>query len=271
MCELLGLSFNKPVQARFSIGRLWKKAEGPHGNPDGWGLGYYPLRKDQRRSELAQIVKAPEKATDSYLAKAFAKQVPVRSSVFICHIRRATKGIVAYPNTHPFYQAHAGREYIFAHNGHLTGGPDIPDRSPFRPTGTTDSERAFCHLMSRVKTRLERKGRKKIIREDFGWVKKTFDEISEFGKFNCLFSDGARLYCYQHRRFKPGPLHLGLYYVARKPPYRDDFFDVVLNKRAGEKGIVVASSPYSSGREDWAELGERRMLVLENGRPSLIV
>ncbi|EJS91998.1 hypothetical protein AAUPMC_00390, partial [Pasteurella multocida subsp. multocida str. Anand1_cattle] len=45
---------------------------------------------------------------------------------------------------------------VFAHNGNLTVYPDLT-HSLYQPIGSTDSEAAFCYMMSELKTRFVQK------------------------------------------------------------------------------------------------------------------
>lgn len=68
------------------------------------------------------------------------------------YIRKATQGATGLENTHPFMRELWGRYWIFAHNGNLIDYQPEFDGS-FLPVGQTDSERAFCHLLQRLRQR----------------------------------------------------------------------------------------------------------------------
>ena len=78
------------------------------------------------------------------------RNYPIHSINVIAHIRKATKGVVALENTHPFMRELWGRYWIFAHNGTLEDfAPQL--RRAFRPVGSTDSEHAFCCMLETLR------------------------------------------------------------------------------------------------------------------------
>jgi len=54
MCDLLGMSFRTPINARISLDIFQLRGEV---NPDGWGLAYY-------RDEHLQIIKEAKAAVE---------------------------------------------------------------------------------------------------------------------------------------------------------------------------------------------------------------
>ena len=92
MCDLLGLSFNVPIIAKISLDIFQERGEA---NPDGWGLAFY---KDDR----LQIIKEPHSANNSSLYDFMERYT--HSKTIISHVRRSTRGIPSYLNTHPFYR-----------------------------------------------------------------------------------------------------------------------------------------------------------------------
>ncbi|SUC39563.1 putative glutamine amidotransferase [Pasteurella canis] len=82
------------------------------------------------------------------------KQYHIKSLNVIAHIRKATQGEVNIENTHPFIRELWGQNWVFAHNGNLTTKFDL-NNSLYQPIGSTDSEAAFCYMVSELKTRLK--------------------------------------------------------------------------------------------------------------------
>ncbi len=141
MCELLGMSFNKPIECEFSFQRFTKRSTG---NPDGWGIALYP-----GGGRAIQVLKEPLKAGLSELAE-FVKDYPhFCSNIFLSHIRRATSE-VSYANTHRFVREFNGKEYAFAHNGQLFNYKNKLSTGSRKPIGSTDSEFSFCHLLNKM-------------------------------------------------------------------------------------------------------------------------
>jgi predicted glutamine amidotransferase len=55
-------------------------------------------------------------------------------------------------NTHPFARELWGSTWLFAHNGGLKDSKALA-LDHYRPIGTTDSERAFCWMLGRIRAR----------------------------------------------------------------------------------------------------------------------
>ena len=146
MCELLGMAFNETVQPNFSFRGFIHRGSA---NPDGWGIAYYP-----NGEYAAQVIKEPLQSNHSSFAAFLKDNKGIRSRIFISHVRLATSS-VCYTNTHPFSRVLGNREYVFAHNGHLSGNyRDLLAAGRWNSMGTTDSEYAFCHLMHIIENRL---------------------------------------------------------------------------------------------------------------------
>ena len=78
MCELLGISFNLPVNPKISFKGFQQRGEC---NPDGWGIAFYP-------DESAQIFKEPVEAAESSLANFIQEYSGIKSNIFIAHVRK---------------------------------------------------------------------------------------------------------------------------------------------------------------------------------------
>src|SRR5271156_3324048 len=146
MCELLGMECNVPTDIVFSFTGLRQRG-GRTGPPaDGGGRASYEGR-------APRVFLESQPAAHSPLAR-FLGENPIKTLLAIGHVRRRTRGPVALPNTHPFVRELWGRHWVFAHNGTL---PRVRRRAlgHFRPIGTSDSEHAFCHLMSELAERFE--------------------------------------------------------------------------------------------------------------------
>src|SRR5437588_443028 len=141
MCELMGLSFAKPIPADFSIREFALRSEE---NADGWGLGWYPDRS------LA-VVKEPVKSQASPYTGFLETYPNLQARVYVAHVRhKTTGGVATHADTHPFTRELAGRDYCFAHNGTLSGPFwDLP-LGRFRPVGATDSEYLCCYLLDEM-------------------------------------------------------------------------------------------------------------------------
>lgn len=251
MCELMGLSFTRPISADFSIRQFAARSAE---NADGWGLAWYPDR-------AVAIVKEPVRWGQTPYTSFLETYAGLRSSLYIAHVRRQTVGgEPTYADTHPFVRELNGREYCFAHNGTLRGRIwDLP-LGRFRPVGRTDSERAFCYLLEAMARRQE----PLTTEDDWNWLSTELVRLNELGQLNCLFSDGRRLFCYHD---------LGGYkgLTLRRIPLRDgdtrQFEDgqwkVDLAEDTVKPGFVVATNPLSPS--GWNAFSPGELIVLEAG------
>src|SRR5262245_58135059 len=112
MCELMAMSFARPIAADFSIREFARRGED---NADGWGLAWYP-------DQSVAVVKEPVKWQASPYSTFLETYRGLRSRFYIAHVRVRTIGHEkpTYADTHPFVRELAGREYTFVHNGTLT-------------------------------------------------------------------------------------------------------------------------------------------------------
>lgn len=243
MCELLGISlkssarlnemqndFVKEFLKRGKSGKIQEKRSlsNPH-NPDGWGIALYP-GKD------SFVIKEPLMSSKSTLAKNL--NIPFSSRTWICHIREMSKNgsQPAYENTHPFEREINGRSITFAHNGTITKYDDLVLESEFKPIGGTDSEYVFCHIAHEIKKRNIKNWKK----YDFEWLNGLLKKINERGAFNCMISDGQKLFCYRDMNAQRE-----LVYAKIK------------------KGYVITRFPFV--KLDWQEFKGGELIVFENG------
>lgn len=147
MCQLLGLSFNQHITPGFYFSALISRSRW---NPDGWGLACYP-----NESKSAVVFKEPIPGYKSRLTRFLCGYQELRSKIFVGHIRLASRGGLSNDNTHPFTRSYNSREFSFCHNGTLYGGDQLTQLT-FQPLGETDSELAFCYLVSILKPYLLR-------------------------------------------------------------------------------------------------------------------
>lgn len=249
MCELLGMSFNLPVKPSISFRGFRYRGEN---NPHGWGIAFYP-------DESAQVIKEPIKAGKSSLSEFLKDYEEVRSKIFFGHVRYATVGKNSQKNTRPFYRELNGKEYVFAHNGTLYRNPEL---GRLKPIGETDSEYAFCHLLSCIEAR----GITQWTKRDFEWLAIKLREINDYGTFICIFSDGEFLFCYYDKNG-----YNGLYFVHREPPYGeirllDEDWNINLaeEKDPEQTGFIIATRRLTD--ESWESFRFGELIVFRNGQ-----
>jgi glutamine amidotransferase len=251
MCQLLGMNSSAAASIRFSFTGFAQRGGCTAKHVDGWGIAFY-------EPTGARCFLDDRQASGSQLA-AFVRDYPIRSHNVISHIRKATQGSVGLSNTHPFSREWLGRHWFFAHNGDLQNFHPPLDGS-YLPTGTTDSEKAFCYLMQRLRAAFA------------GWQRApTWDaiapelaicnaEIARHGNFNYLLSNGDALFVHCSSQ---------LACVQRAHPFpRAQLVDCDLSMDLGElnghddRMVVIATEPLTLD-EPWETLntGDTRAFV----------
>ncbi len=251
MCRLLGVIANKPVDLQFSL----LGAEKPFGdlgieNPDGWGMGWY----DQGRPE---VLKEPVAAGDSDRFRSIAHQK--HSRIFICHVRRASRGEPAARNSHPFRYG----DWIFAHNGGLGEQCVRSLQKALEPahqaaiTGDTDSEVYFHWLLQNIEDADHN------IRSG---IRTALEQIDDYSGLNFLLSDGHSLYAYRNASCCES--YYSLFYLQRKPTrsgvfhfYQRELRTLIESKTlSGEEAVLICSEPLTE--EAWTEIPLGALLVV---------
>lgn len=223
MCELFGFSCESAGRAEALLRSF---AEHAIRNPDGWGIAYYDKHK-------LTLKKKPEVARSS--PAYFEAAAAAEGQVIISHIRHASCGEVHERNCHPFARELGGRQWTFAHNGHIDGICLHP-----RCGGETDSEAVFHMLLDSIAAHGDAYAG--IVR----CVDGLFNEY-EFGRqvrLNFLLSDGETMYAFNHHPEKT-------MYLANR-------------QTAGGSSVVVTTQALDDGR--WEALPEDRALVIRRGR-----
>jgi glutamine amidotransferase len=251
MCELMGLSFARPISADFSIREFALRSDE---NADGWGLGWYP-------DQSLAVVKEPVRWHGSPYTGFLETYPNLQARIYIAHVRhKTTGGVATHADTHPFARELAGQDYCFAHNGTLEGGFWQLPLGRFRPVGHTDSEYLFCHVLEEVAQRPKMLSAE----EDWLWLREKLRTLNRSGKLNCLLSDGQRLFCYHDATGYKG-LQLRDVHIQDNEIRRFEDAAVTIDL-AGENinhGYVVATRPLS--RSGWRSFRPGELIVLEGG------
>jgi glutamine amidotransferase len=144
---------------------------------------------------------------------------------------------------------------------------DLP-LARFHPIGHTDSERVFCHVLDCILSQgvmLDEEG-------GWQWLYAKFSAVNRLGKFNCLMSDGERLFVY---RDIGGWKGLNLRKVHIRSDQVRHLEDPGMGVDLGgsprgnipgslnNHGFVVATWPLS--RTGWHSLKVGELVVLEKG------
>jgi transglutaminase-like putative cysteine protease/predicted glutamine amidotransferase len=249
--DLLAICYDSPASPTIRF----KKSN----RPDGWGFAWYP-----RNGVGASVLKDPHVEYDTAVATAVQRWDRFRSSIFICH--SGTHRGRSFTDTHPFVRSHAGRDWIFAHNGELGRNLNVTlpleEGLGFEPVGHTDSEHAFCWLMGQVRAA----GARSL--SDVGWdkVHGWLKRLNDLGTFNAIWSDGLNVVAY-HDRNGFNALHC----LRRVPPpssvkLESDLLELDASHAIDENRTftIIATRPLSN--EQWSRLAPGEMRVVSHGQ-----
>lgn len=253
MCQLLAMNCNVPTDICFSFAGFQARGGATDVHGDGWGIAFFEGRG-------TRVFLDPKPSSVSPVAE-LVRSYPIHSKNVIAHIRKATQGVVALENTHPFMRELWGRYWIFAHNGNL------PDFSPpldgsFTPVGETDSERVFCWLLQNLRQRFD--GRAPDRSMLFDVLHELTLDLSTRGSCNYLLSNGDCLFAHCSTQ---------LSYIVRQAPFavahlcdQDltiDFSDVTT---PDDRVAVIATVPLTDN-EEWLPMPVGSLWLFAEGEP----
>lgn len=262
MCELLALSTSQLSHLTFSLHTLAARGSGSGDTHDGWGVAFY-------QGDDVALFREPLAAGDSALVRYLESGGP-STHLAISHIRHATRGALQLSNTQPFVRELGGRTHVFAHNGDL---PDIEHRvvlvpGSYIPVGQTDSEHAFCVLLTRMRGLWERNGTPSLDARMLVLAVYAA-ELRLLGQANFLYADGDALFAHsdQRRQLASGRVAPpGLWMLQRHCP-------PAIPVSSGQAGVAidngersalfVASVPLT--QEAWQAMGEGELLAARGG------
>ena len=253
MCQLLGMNCNVPTDICFSFTGFQARGGATDVHADGWGIAFF-------EGAGTRVFLDSQPSCTSPIA-ALVRNYPIRSKNVVAHIRKATQGVVALENTHPFMRELWGRYWIFAHNGNL------PDFHPaldgcFLPVGNTDSERAFCWLLQTLRQRF---GNNAPDAEAlFGAVREVALELGARGEFNFLLAGSDFLIAHASTQ---------LAYVVRQAPFtqahlKDEDVSVDFSEltTANDRVAVIATVPLTDN-EAWQTMAPGTLWLFAEGAP----
>lgn len=251
MCQLLGMNCNVPTDICFSFEGFHKRGGLTDHHRDGFGIAFF-------EGQGCRVFLDSKPSAESPVAD-LVRQYPIHSKNVIAHIRKATQGHIALENCHPFQRELWGRYWIFAHNGNLENF-QAENLDFFQPAGQTDSERAFCYLLDRLRKAFPRGYPSP---EDIlGFLQPVVAEIASYGLFNFLLSNGEFLIAHCSNN---------LHYLIRQAPFGDahlidqditmDFSQVT---GQNDKVAVIASFPLTDN-EVWTALSPGQLLMFREG------
>ena len=253
MCQLLGMNCNVPTDICFSFTGFQARGGATDVHSAGWGIAFFGGRG-------TRVFLEPKPSCTSPLAE-LVRQYPIHSKNVIAHIRKATQGVLGLENTHPFMRELWGRYWIFAHNGNLLDFTPELDGC-FIPVGLTDSERAFCWLLQKLRRRFG--GTPPAPADLFAAIHELTLEIARYGEFNFLLSNGDWLFAHASTK---------LAYIIRQAPFTQahlkdqdvtvDFSDMTT---AADRVAVIATLPLTDN-EAWTVMPAGTLWWFEEGMP----
>jgi predicted glutamine amidotransferase len=253
MCELFCMSTRRPTTVRFSLEAFSRRGglDGPH--KDGWGIAYY----DDDDADV-HLMKEAHPASGSACVR-FVQEHPFESRLVVSHIRRATQGGVSSANCQPFVRELGGRMHVFAHNGNLDADrlPAALPYDTFAPVGTTDSERAFCALLSRLRA-LEKPGARAPWQQRLAVFSDFAADARALGPANLIYADGEWVFAHADRRTQkdgtiaPPGLHVLQRHCASDSPGIET--EGLTLRASGEQHVVLVASVPLTNEPGWRPL-----------------
>jgi glutamine amidotransferase len=253
MCQLLAMNCNVPTDICFSFAGFQARGGATDVHADGWGIAFFEGRG-------TRVFLDPQPSCVSPVAE-LVRSYPIHSKNVIAHIRKATQGIVALENTHPFMRELWGRYWIFAHNGNLPDFAPALDGS-FTPVGQTDSERAFCWLLQQLRRRF---GRRAPTRADlFDELHRLTLDVGARGTCNYLLSNGDCLFAHCSTQ---------LSFIVRQAPFavahlrdQDLSIDFSAVTTPDDRVAVIATVPLTDN-ESWTTMPNGSLWLFAEGAP----
>jgi len=241
------MSSSKPAAVDFSFAGF---SERGNEHKDGWGIALHTARGCRLYTDYLPAIASP-------LAAQF-KRHPVKAKNVVAHIRKATQGRVSLENSHPFTRELWGQTWSFAHNGDLK--LFNPSPSLYAPWGDTDSERAFCHLLSGLALRYAAQPERHVL---YAAVATLAGEIAAHGSFNFLLCNGELLFAH---------CSTDLHVVTREYPFSvahlvdcDLSIDFSRHNHLDDRIAVIATQPLTSN-EPWTRFAAGELKLFAGGR-----
>ncbi len=257
MCQLLGMNCNVPTDICFSFEGFSTRGGKTDDHRDGWGIAFF-------EGKGCRLFIDSNPSINSAIAE-LVRCYPIHSTHVIAHIRKATQGKVSLENCHPFRRELWGRYWVFAHNGDLPGFNPV-EKSFYQAVGNTDSEKAFCLILETFRQKFH-DGMPNLDELYFCLLEIT-KQISTYGIFNYLLSDGEHFFSYCSTK---------LSYIVRQAPFapahlidQDLTVDFQQLTRPSDRVAVIATTPLTDN-EVWTPIIPGELLVFQDGLPLRIL
>ncbi|WP_133619160.1 class II glutamine amidotransferase [Hydromonas duriensis] len=257
MCQLLGMNCNTPTDIIFSFEGFAQRGGLTDHHTDGWGIAFFEGRACRLLMDCQPSILSPV----ADLVRAY----PIKSLNVIAHIRKATQGEVNLENCHPFVREMWGRQWVFAHNGNLVDfHPELDGR--FHPVGTTDSERAFCYMLQKLREACPNSSAAQppSLEDIHAALSAIAKDIARFGTFNFCLSNGQAMWAH---------CSTNLYYIVREHPFAHAHLldkDVAINfaehTTPQDRVAVMATAPLTDN-EVWQKMLVGEFVMFKDGCP----
>lgn len=267
MCQLLGMNCNVPTDIGFSFAGFRKRGGLTDHHEDGFGIAFFEKSPcPHNKNGVGLRLFHDDKPSYSSPIADLINHYPIKAMNVIAHIRKATQGSNCLVNTHPFVREVWGEQWVFAHNGQLSVNfcqnfqQKMQNSAHFyQAVGSTDSEMAFCYLLNELKSTFNERPDDTTL---FAFLKDKCRELSDYGLFNCLLSNGDWQLAFA------GSL---LFYLTRQAPFGEamladdelsiDFSQVTSNH---DRVTILVTIPLTSN-EAWQQLAVNECLVFRDG------
>ena len=250
MCQLLGMNCNTPTDIVFSFEGFRRRGGITDHHADGFGIGFFEGKGVRLFHDDKPSADSPRRRPRPCLPNQIRKRHRP-------HPQSLTRTNLA--GEHPSLHARMWGEYwLFAHNGHLMDF--YPEQGEYyHAVGTTDSERAFCYILNRLRSRFATKPDPDTL---FDALAALTHEIRRFGLFNFVMSNGDNLFAHASTL---------LHYIVRKAPFGKarlldddvmvDFSEVTT---PNDKVAVIATLPLTRD-ETWSQLAVDELAMFRQG------
>jgi glutamine amidotransferase len=245
------MNCNTPTDICFSFTGFQARGGVTDVHTDGWGIAFFEGKG------IRQFLDSQPSA-NSPIAE-LVRNYPIKSQNVIAHIRKATQGVVALENTHPFQRALWGYYWAFAHNGNIDNF-NPPLTEPWTPVGDTDSEKILCSLLQGL--HLEFGETYPGAEHIFSTLLRLILPLENLGKLNFLLSNGDFLIAHCSTE---------LSYLIRKAPFsvaslkdQDVTIDFSSLTTTQDRVAVIATQPLTEN-EPWISIEPGTLLLFRNG------
>ena len=246
MGELFGFCSEAPVRWR-----LTRRPERPgYYREEGWGVAFLD-------GPAAAILRQAQGTPDPALAAVLASP-PWQGQSGLAYIRRWTTS-PSLANCHPFVREMGGRDWVFAHNGRLTGLAEAGMRpTVYRPIGSTDSEYAFCTLLSALAEHPDRPPG-----EHLDVLRALSTRLARHGALNYLLITEASLFAYSSGEYglRVWQGEVG----SQSQDLRDEDWEMHLTADTATPLVVVATNRMSADG-GWRRVRAEELLFAQRGR-----